>query len=304
MKAFRLPLIWLLACWPLFAQNQAKPRSSNSVLLEHVNVIDSTGSCGRPDMSVLIEGDKIRSISPSDQNKHRAGMVIVDARGKFLIAGLWDMHVHSLSKSQPDRFFPLFIANGVTGIRDMGGNIPLLQVAQLKKEVSTGSRLGPEIFAAGPILEGERSFWPFSISVKDPAEARQAVTKLVKEGADFLKVYNTLSRNSYLAIASQAKESRIPFEGHISDGLTPSEASALGQRSIEHLWGIPNYLSSESEELRRLAARADDEDDPNVARDLYYKINETILTTGDLRRAVSTENSPEIAPGRLQRLLC
>jgi len=287
MKAFRLPLIWLLACWPLFAENQAEPRSSNSVLLEHVNVIDSTGSCGRPDMSVLIEGDKIRSISPSDQNKHRAGMVIVDARGKFLIAGLWDMHVHSLSKSQPDRFFPLFIANGVTGIRDMGGDIPLLQVAQLKKEVSTGSRLGPEIFAAGPILEGERPFWPFSISVKDPAEARQAVTKLVKEGADFLKVYNTLSRNSYLAIASQAKESRIPFEGHISDGLTPSEASALGQRSIEHLWGIPNYLSSESEELRRLAARADDEDDPNVARDLYYKINETILTTGDLNKASS-----------------
>jgi imidazolonepropionase-like amidohydrolase len=58
------------------------------VLLEHVNVIDSTASSGRPDMSVLIEGDKIRSISPSDQNKHRAGMVIVDARGKFLIAGL------------------------------------------------------------------------------------------------------------------------------------------------------------------------------------------------------------------------
>jgi Amidohydrolase family len=285
MKVLRVLLISLLVCWPLMAQSQPNLKSPHTLLLEHVTVIDSTGSDPRADTSVLIEGDKIKSIFSSRQSKPAGVGLIVDGSGKFLIAGLWDMHVHALSQNNPERFFPLFIANGVTGIRDMGGDIPLSQVAQLKKDIHDGFRLGPEIFAAGPILEGEHPFWPFSISVKNPTEARQTVAKLVKEGADFLKVYNTLSRDAYLAIASQAKESGIPFEGHIPDGVTPAEASSLGQKSIEHLWGIPAYLSSESVRLQSMGARANDEEDPKVARDLYYRINETILATSDVQRS-------------------
>lgn len=262
-------------------------QNSSALVLEHVTVIDSTGSPPRQDVSVLIVGDKIKSIFPSCQIKPVPDVIAVDAKGKFLIAGLWDMHVHALSKNQPDRFFPLFIVNGVTGVRDMGGDIPLPQIAQLKKEIASGTRLGPEIFAAGPILEGEHPFWPFSIKVKSPNEARRAVVALVGQGADFLKVYNTLSRNEYLAIASQAKESRISFVGHIPDSLTPAEASQFGQKSIEHLWGIPNYLSSDSEQLQKMRAKADDTEDPKLARDLYYKINETILATYDSRKAKS-----------------
>lgn len=282
MKVCRLFLIYLLACSALNAQKSASPTKS-LVLLEHVTLIDSTGSQPRSGVSVLIEGDKIKSISPSDQTGHATGATTIDAKGKFLIAGLWDMHVHALSKNEPDRFFPLFIANGVTGIRDMGGDIPLPQVSQLKKEISAGARLGPEVFAAGPILEGEHPFWPFSISVRNADDARQAVITLVKQGADFLKVYNTLSRDAYLGIASQAKEG-ISFVGHVPDSVTPSEASAFGQKSIEHLWGIPNYLSSENVHLQEMRLRADDEKDPKVARDLYYKINETILATYDSQK--------------------
>ena len=287
MKVFRLPLICLLACWPALAQSPPNLANPHSLLLEHVTVIDSTGSAPHPDMSVLIEDGKIKAISPSGQSNPGVGTVIVDARGKFLIAGLWDMHVHALSQNEPERFFPLFIANGVTGIRDMGGDIPLAQIAQLKKEVYAGARLGPEIFAAGPILEGEHPFWPFSISVTNPDDAKRDVMRLVKEGADFLKVYNTLSRKAYLAIAAQAKQDGIPFVGHLPDSITPVEASAFGQKSIEHLWGIPNYLSSESVQLQNMAARASDEEDPKVARDLYYKINETILATHDAQKASS-----------------
>jgi hypothetical protein len=203
MKALSLPLICLLVCWPLWAQSRPIPRKPTYLLLAHVTIIDSTGSAARPDMSVLIEGGKIKSISPTGRNNHSDDTLFVDARGKFLIARLWDMHAHALSKDEPDRFFPLFIANGVTGIRDMGGDIPLPQIVRLKKEVYTGSRLGPEIFAAGPILEGEHPFWRFAIPVKNADEARPAVTQLVKEGADFLKVYNTLSRSAYLAIENR-----------------------------------------------------------------------------------------------------
>ena len=248
-------------------------------------MIDSTGAPSNSDVSVLIQDGKIQSIFRSTHTKPVPDAVLIDGRGKFLIAGLWDMHVHALSKNEPDRFFPLFIANGVTGIRDMGGDIPLPQITQLKKDIADGSRLGPEIFAAGPILEGERPFWPFSIAVKSPADARQSVAKLAGDGADFLKVYNTLSRDSYLEIAKQAKELRIPFVGHIPDGVTPAEASSLGQKSIEHLWGIPNFLSSESDQLRKMAAAANDAEDPKVARDAFYKINETVLATHDSRKA-------------------
>ena len=252
-------------------------------------MIDFEGSPPRNNLSVLIVNGRIKSISPAADSVRSANLVkkvgIIDATGKYLIAGLWDMHVHSLSKSQPDHFFPLFIANGVTGIRDMGGDIPLPRIAQLKQEIAGGSRLGPEIFAAGPILEGPKPFWPFSIAIKDPSDARQSVSTLTTQGADFLKVYNTLSRDSYLAIAAEAKKIGIPFVGHLPDEITPEEASKLGQKSIEHLWGIPNFLISDTSRLRKMQTDANDSEDPQLARDLFYKINQTILATYDADKA-------------------
>lgn len=233
-KKLRLIVVALFAPCLLWAQEQSS-NSMRFIVIEHVTVIDATGSPPKADLSVLIEDDRIVSISPSESLKFSPAATKIDATGKFLIPGLWDMHVHALSKGEPEHFFPLFIVNGVTGIRDMGGDIPLPEVAHIKKEIAIGTRLGPEIFAAGPILEGEHPFWPFSIAVKNELEARQAVSALVAQGADFLKVYNTLPRPSYLAIAAQAKELGVPFVGHIPNGVTPAEASDLGQKSIEHL---------------------------------------------------------------------
>ena len=133
--------------------------------------------------------------------------------------------------------------------------------------------------------KGEHPFWPFSVSVKDQSDARRAVPQLIRGGADFLKVYNTLSRGAYLEIASQAKLARIPFVGHIPDSVTPAEASDIGQKSIEHLWGISPYLSSNPEQLKKMSAEADNADDPKTARDLYYQVNQTILSSYDSKKA-------------------
>src|SRR5262252_5555088 len=238
-----------LYCWPKTSKDR-----NNYLLIEHVTLIDSTGSPAKDDMAVLIEGQRIKSIGAANLVQQVPDAVRIEAKGKFLIAGLWDMHVHTLSKNQPDRFLPLFIANGVTGVRDMGGDLSLAQIQQLKKEIAHGTRLGPELFAAGPILEGEHPFWPFSISLKNESDARQAVNALVEEKANFVKVYNSLSREVYMAIAASAKENHIPFEAHIPPSVTPAEASDLGQRSIEHLWGIPLYCSANPEQLNRLSA--------------------------------------------------
>ena len=259
---------------------------TDSLLVQDVSVIDSTGAPPQPHVSVLIIGGHIKSISPvSHTPTPQRGQTTLDGRGKFLIAGLWDMHVHSLSKNCSDHFLPLFIANGITGIRDMGGDIPLSQVAQIKNEIVKGSRVGPEIFAAGPILEGEHPFWPFSIAVKNETDADRVVSSLVADKADFLKVYDTLSREAYLGIANRARQARIPFVGHVPNTIAPWEASQLGQKSIEHLWGIPNYVSTTPESLQTMKAAADDADDPGVARDLYYKVNQTILATYDPKKA-------------------
>jgi len=269
-----------LYCWPKTSKDR-----NNYLLIEHVTLIDSTGSPAKDDMAVLIEGQRIKSIGAANLVQQVPDAVRIEAKGKFLIAGLWDMHVHTLSKNQPDRFLPLFIANGVTGVRDMGGDLSLAQIQQLKKEIADGTRLGPEIFAPGPILEGEHPFWPFSIVVKSEADAGRTITALVREKADFVKVYNTLSRESWLAIAAAAKQNRIPFVGHIPPSVTPAEASDLGQKSIEHLWGITRFCSVISEELGRMSADADKADDPKVARDLYYKINQAILSSYSKRKA-------------------
>src|SRR5262249_53206033 len=145
---------------------------NNTLLIEHVTLIDSTGAEAKDNVSVLIEGERIKSIVVSEENVVAPVAIRVNGKGKFLIAGLWDMHVHTLSKNQPDSFFPLFLASGVTGVRDMGGDLSLPQIQQLKRELVDGSRLGPEIFAAGPILEGEHPFWPFSIAGKNESDAR------------------------------------------------------------------------------------------------------------------------------------
>ena len=264
---------------------QGTPNPPNRLLIEHVTLIDSTGSPPTADACILVEGIAIKAIDSCVHIKPSPGVRKVNAKGKFLIAGLWDMHVHALSGNHPDRFFPLFVANGVTGIRDMGGDIPLPQVTQLKKEIATGSRLGPEIFAAGPILEGEHPFWPFSLAVKDQAGADLAVSKLVQEQADFLKVYTTLSREAYLEIAKVANQDHIAFVGHVPDSVTPTEASDLGQKSIEHLWGILRFTAANPEELKNVAADADNAEDPAIARDLYYRVNQAILSTHDSKKA-------------------
>jgi hypothetical protein len=271
-----------LYCWPKNSKG-----GNTYLLIEHATLIDSTGSQAKDDMAVLIEGQRIKSIRAASLVQHVPDTVRFEAKGKFLIAGLWDMHVHTLSRNQPDRFLPLFIANGVTGVRDMGGDLSLAQIQQLKKEIADGTRLGPEIFAPGPILEGEHPFWTFSAVVKNEADAGRAISGLVREKADFVKVYNTLSRESYLAIASAAKQNRIPFVGHIPPSVTPAEASDLGQKSIEHLWGVTRFCSVAPEELGRMSADADNAEDPKIARDLYYKINQAILSSYSKRKAAA-----------------
>jgi imidazolonepropionase-like amidohydrolase len=163
---------------------------------------------------------------------------IIEARGKYLIPGLWDMHVHIAGISADPKWsknviLPLLIAQGVTGVRDMGGDLGVLRA--WKEEIEAGKLLGPHIFSGGPMIvsSGKKTAdqWP----VRSPEEARAAVRELKQQGADFIKIISVPSREIFFAIAEEAKKESIPFVGHVPLAVTASEASDAGMRSIEHI---------------------------------------------------------------------
>ncbi|MDB5967818.1 MAG: hypothetical protein JWQ90_268 [Hydrocarboniphaga sp.] len=228
-----------------------------ALLIAHVSVIDATGAPPQPDRAVLIIDGRIASIGAPEKTPMPAGAQYIDGRGKFLIPGLWDMHVHLLRRGRPEAYFPLLIANGVTGVRDMGGNFSFDEIAQLRREIADGHRLGPQIVAAGPILDGPYPQLPsISVVVADAAAARMQVDLLARQGADFIKVYNRLSREAYFAIADEAKKQRLPFAGHVPFSVSAREASDAGQASIEHLFNVLFACSSREDELMRIKARS------------------------------------------------
>jgi imidazolonepropionase-like amidohydrolase len=240
----RLSLILFCSCLLL-----AQQRTTNRQILvfTHVTLIDATGAEAKPDTTVVIRDGRIVALGRSDKIRPPKSAQVVDATGKFLIPGLWDMHVHEWNK---EAFFPLFIANGVTGVRDMFA--PLPPIKQWRAEVAAGTTIGPQIVAAGIILDGPNPpCAPCSIAVSNAAEGRKAVLKVKEMGADFIKVYSMLSRDAYFAIADEAKRQNMVFVGHVPEFVSAGEASDAGQKSIEHLTGVLVACSAKEGELRK-----------------------------------------------------
>jgi hypothetical protein len=206
---------------------QTGPRETISIT--HVTVVDVGTGKELPDQTVVLQGDRILSVEAFDAAKPPQGHV-VDAHGGFLIPGLWDMHVHI----QDLEDLPLYIANGVTGVRLMFGskNTPSLRAKLATAPVT------PEIIVGSAIVDGDPPVWEGSIIVNKPDEARRTVDEIKASGADFVKIYNGIPRDAYFALADEARKQNIPFVGHLPYQVRASEASDAGQRSIEHLDGI------------------------------------------------------------------
>lgn len=253
---------------------------SNQLVLTHVTVIDATGAPASSDMIVVITGDRITELGKTQKVRVPKDAQVVDATGKFLIPGLWDMHVHWHLKE----YLPLFIANGVTGARIMWG-MPVHQ--QWRKEIEDGSVLGPRLVIASPIVDGPNPVWPGSVSVSNDREARQAVTKARQDGADFIKVYSRLTREAFFAIADETKKQGISFAGHIPQSVTVAEASDAGQKSIEHLTGVLTACSSREEELRKETEAAISRDQGRFNSADFRQLTRSMLETFNAEKAAS-----------------
>jgi len=233
-------LVFLAAvAWtPLFAQ---APGAAGIFAITNVTVIDVEDGGHLDDRTVVVNGKRIVAADAAADAVVPAGARIVDGRGKFLIPGLWDMHVHSLELLGVDygygmEPYKLYVANGVTGVRDMGSSFVQLFVG--RNRIASQQLVAPRIVASGPLLEGGEPILIralISKFVPTPESGRLAVDTLVEAGVDFLKIHNGLTRETYLAIAEQANRRNVVFAGHVPEDVSVTEASDLGQRSIEHL---------------------------------------------------------------------
>ena len=277
-----IALLWLTA---IFSPG-VNPQRTKSLAIDHVTVIDVVGGPELADQTVIVKGDSIAVVAKSGSIETPKDAQRIDARGKFLIPGLWDMHTHVAGiNANPawakQTLLPLLVANGITGIRDMGGDLDALE--SWRREIENGTLVGPEIVAAGPMLLPTRRpgaqaepVDPSILRVGTAEEARTAVDNLQKRGADFIKIIE-VSRENYFAIADESKKDSIPFAGHIPPEITASEASNAGQKSIEHIIysSLAFDCSARADELRKKEREASSKRDEQAIADITDEANRT-----------------------------
>jgi len=248
------------------AQTTARAVETGFVL-RNATVIDGTGRPPRSPVDVHVRDGRIDAIVRASRGPHADDDL--DATGCFVVPGLWDLHVHPddpeiwpLEPADTDKedLLALFVVNGVTSVRDMGGKLELLE--EWKRRIGTGELLGPRFHVAGPLVDGPEPMWPGSVAVDGPATGRRVVDELVRDGVDFVKVYSLLSPQSFHGIAERCVEIGMPFSGHVPRGVGVLEAARAGMRSQEHLLGFLAEIS----EARSGERIAPSEERPNLAR--------------------------------------
>jgi imidazolonepropionase-like amidohydrolase len=229
----------------------ADSAGTGTVAITGVTVIDVARGRRLPTQTVVLRGARLSAVGPAARVRVPAGARVVDGRGKFLIPGLWDMHVHFMNTGVSA--LPLLVANGVTGVREMGGHLDSTRA--WRRRMDAGELVGPRVRTAGPVLESPRYIarvrerdqraggglaallLPYRVAPTDSAGAERAVDSLAQLGVDFIKFRNTDTRGAYYGMLAAAKRRGLAVTGHPPPPNVASlaEASDAGQRSVEHL---------------------------------------------------------------------
>ena len=217
--------------------------AARDLLVADVTVIDPVQG-RRPGMDVLIRGGRIEAVRPHGA-QGVGGARLVDGRGRFLIPGLWDMHVHlSFDAEVSASMLSLFIAHGITAVRDTGG--PLDAVLAWRRRAERATPQAPRVFVAGPLLDGVPTVYDgsaegypaLSVAVTDPRRATAWVDALAARGVDFIKAYEMLDPATFRQVVARARRHGLPVAGHVPLTMSPAQASDAGLASIEHLRNV------------------------------------------------------------------
>lgn len=214
--------------------------SIGDVIIRHAHVVDVEHARTIDDQAVVLRGNDIVAVGPdADIAKAWKAGLTVDGDHRYLIPGLWDMHVHF--GGGPDlidenkALLPLYIAHGITTIRDCSGDLPD-QVLAWRGEIANDTLFGPQLFTSGAKIEGIHPVWKGTIEVGSKADVDAAFVKLKKDKVDFVKITDsTLDPQLFLYAVSEAKSFGIRSSGHIPMALTVEQAVDAGISSIEHI---------------------------------------------------------------------
>lgn len=237
---------------PAVAGAQQQAAAAPSLVFDGVTIVDVEQGKLIPAQRVVIVGNRIKAVGDIGAVKTPKGAQVVNARGKYLIPGLWDMHVHP-TWGEPDHFNHLFIGNGVTGIRDAWSFLPLQTQIEMRQEILVGTRIGPpRQILSGPAIDDQsmpgidqaectssrsRLTGHICVATGDSVDARHLVNLLKSTGADMLKMYY-LVPEMYSLIAAEARRQGVRFGGHSNGAggkVTVIDASNHGASIIDHV---------------------------------------------------------------------
>lgn len=233
----------VFGCVACAADPSAMAQGLSPVAIEHVSVVPMDGERVLTDMTVVVSEGRVSAMGQGDRIAIPAGATRVDGRGRFLIPGLWDMHVHF---EGPPEILGMFLAAGVTGVRVMWGNPAHVEY---RDRIASGELIGPELYVGGTIVEGEP---PPALRdvistegramVRDSVDGAAVVRKQAAEGYDFIKVYNNVPLSAYRGIVVEAGKVGIPVAGHVPFAVGLEGTFRARQASIEHLRGYVWHL--------------------------------------------------------------
>ena len=270
----------LVAAALLASESGAAGQTGDAVVVTDVNIVDVATGTVAENQSILIEDGVIAAVGAGVE---AASAERFDGDGAFVIPGLWDSHVHVFSSpTEPETALPLYLINGVTGIRDMGALWPIEEQRALQRRIESGEVLGPRLVLSGAWVDASPGSWPGMFLADTPAEARSVVERIASEGWAAVKSYSMLDEPTYLALAEAAEERGLPLVGHIPERVALGTAVDAGQDGMEH-FGRVTMACSRGEEKMLADLRA--AMDAGAARSRIFEImagrNRILLDTWD-----------------------
>ena len=243
-------------CISLLALNLGCRQGSSNhkiIAIIGVNVIDSSSGL-KSNQTVIITDNKISSVGDRNTQSVPKSATQIDGSNKYLIPGLWDAHVHlSYEPELMPTMMDLLLVNGITSIRDTGGQLDL--VLPLKEKADANPERYPRVKIAGPLLDGVPTVYDgvsrveLGLGANNPQEAQRLVDDFVSAGVDFIKSYEMLTPESFAAVIARAREHNKVVTGHVPLSMDVIEASALGLRSMEHMRNLEMSISEDHDSL-------------------------------------------------------